>query len=602
MSSEFNEGKQSLNQMKIDKKPMIDNQPLRRNNYIDIDDIKKQSEPIQQAKPKEMSMDKIDFSPNDVIEVCVNPDIDVWVEAVFLGYQNKNQCFLEVIKKSADNHFMQMDTKYIRFKANDFKDDDEKKMEIDNGGNGGNNNKNKNAKSDEWENVSDFVLKEYIIDVFDELSGDLLGSLDEFMRRMEFLGLYSAKSRSRALTILEEMKNTRESQKLAEELEAKEKKENEEYKNKVSSQNDAFIAAEIAQKLADGHTFESFKCIRCNVQQDHGGIELRNCNHKICYKCFPQLISSHIAMKMLPTCLKCGSAIHQTDIKNHVNAHTAEVVSDIQIKDMMSKQKDLHRCYAKNCEGCIIIEDKYMKEFRCPVCNKRNCIKCKKIHPGTEQCYVPPPPKPIIPYQPPSYHYNKPYKGKNKNINNGNYHITVDEFQNNWVNVMDIRSSNMIQSFDVPLNSQEWNKVIMHIRDPSKRRVERIERIQNANVWRSFWKYCESQRSRRGSQFRVGGFWHGTRTHKPSVIWKTKGFLKEKSRIGGCLWYATENTYSMGGFQHVMTDRSGRHQVFLAFVCCGNKSDVKFIRQDKILNVYKNAATYPAYLLTYKNV
>eukprot|EP00486_Rosalina_sp_Unknown_P014356 CAMPEP_0201595788 /NCGR_PEP_ID=MMETSP0190_2-20130828/192672_1 /ASSEMBLY_ACC=CAM_ASM_000263 /TAXON_ID=37353 /ORGANISM="Rosalina sp." /LENGTH=271 /DNA_ID=CAMNT_0048055887 /DNA_START=835 /DNA_END=1651 /DNA_ORIENTATION=+ len=253
MSSEFNEGKQSLNQMKIDKKPMIDNQPLRRNNYIDIDDIKKQSEPIQQAKPKEMSMDKIDFSPNDVIEVCVNPDIDVWVEAVFLGYQNKNQCFLEVIKKSADNHFMQMDTKYIRFKANDFKDDDEKKMEIDNGGNGGNNNKNKNAKSDEWENVSDFVLKEYIIDVFDELSGDLLGSLDEFMRRMEFLGLYSAKSRSRALTILEEMKNTRESQKLAEELEAKEKKENEEYKNKVSSQNDAFIAAEIAQKLADGH-------------------------------------------------------------------------------------------------------------------------------------------------------------------------------------------------------------------------------------------------------------------------------------------------------------------------------------------------------------
>lgn len=56
----------------------------------------------------------------------------------------------------------------------------------------------------------------------------------------------------------------------------------------------------------------------------------------------------------------------------------------------------------------------------------------------------------------------------------------------------------------------------------------------------------------------------------------------------------------MGGFQHVMSN--GKHQVFLAFVSCGNKSDVKFIRNDKILNVYKNAATYPAYLLTYKNV
>eukprot|EP00483_Globobulimina_turgida_P009588 UN09607 len=57
----------------------------------------------------------------------------------------------------------------------------------------------------------------------------------------------------------------------------------------------------------------------------------------------------------------------------------------------------------------------------------------------------------------------------------------------------------------------------------------------------------------------------------------------------------------MGGFQHAKSN--GQHQVFLAFVCCGNnQKDVKFIRQNKILNVYKDAATYPAYLLTYKNV
>ena len=447
--------------------------------------------PLSSQNKDKNDICKIDFSANDIIQVCVNPDIDVWVEAVFIGYKengNKNKCFLEVIKKNKDNHFMEIDTKYIRFNNNnDFDKDkninnnyDEKKIEIDNGLGNDKNNNNKRVKNDEWENVSDFVLKEYIIDVFDELSSDLLNSLDEFMRRMEFLGVYSAKSRSRALTILEQMKNERESEKLIKELELKEKKENQEYKNRVSQQNDAFIAAEIAQKLADGHTFESFKCIRCNLQQDHGGIELRNCNDKICYKCFPQLISSHIAMKMLPTCLKCGTTIHQTDIKNHINAHTAEIVSDIQIKDMMSKQKDLHKCFDKNCDGCIIIEDKYMKEFRCPICNKRNCIKCKKIHNGNEQCYVPPPPQPVIPYYNNNnkHNYNKNYK-----YNTSNYHITADEFINNWVNVMNINTSNMIQSFDVPFNSQEWNKVILHIRDPNKRKIERIERIQNAKVW-----------------------------------------------------------------------------------------------------------------------
>ena len=63
--------------------------------------------------------------------------------------------------------------------------------------------------------------------------------------------------------------------------------------------------------------------------------------------------------------------------------------------------------------------------------------------------------------------------------------------------------------------------------------------------------------------------------------------------------FATENTYSMNGFQHVLGNR--KHQCFLAFVCCGHQGDVKFIRQNKILNVYKDAATYPAYLLTYSN-
>merc|ERR1712228_853202 len=141
------------------------------------------------------------------------------IEAVFLGYSdNKSKCFLEVIKKNKENHFMEMDTKYTRFKKEYIddqknKNDDEKKMELN----------DDDQKNDEWENVSDFVLKEYVMDVFDELSSNLLNSLDEFMRRMEFLGVYSAKSRSRALIILESMKQSKDSLQLAQKLEAKKK-------------------------------------------------------------------------------------------------------------------------------------------------------------------------------------------------------------------------------------------------------------------------------------------------------------------------------------------------------------------------------------------
>eukprot|EP00485_Elphidium_margaritaceum_P013387 CAMPEP_0202731034 /NCGR_PEP_ID=MMETSP1385-20130828/186943_1 /ASSEMBLY_ACC=CAM_ASM_000861 /TAXON_ID=933848 /ORGANISM="Elphidium margaritaceum" /LENGTH=743 /DNA_ID=CAMNT_0049397317 /DNA_START=44 /DNA_END=2275 /DNA_ORIENTATION=- len=562
----------------------------------------KPASPSSSAKP--MSM--VEFSANDVIEVCVNAadTNNVWRDAVFLGYsdKNKNKCFIEILSavhnnNNNNNHnhnhnqFLEQPVSQIRFKHNEF-------MRADSDPN------DKAAAAaivvqhDEWENVSDFVLQEYIRDVSDELSNNLLSSLDEFMRRMAFLGVYSAQSRSRALMILEDMKNSRASQQLALELEQKEKDANVAYQKQMASQSDALLAAEMAQKIADGHTLETFLCCACQKTQEYGGIELRNCAHRMCYACFPSLVSSHIAASTIPKCVRCGMDIHQTDIKVHVDAHTADVVSDLQIKDMMSKQTDLHTCMAVNCQGCIIIEGSYMKEFACPECGERNCLKCKKIHFGNEQCYVPPPPPKPRP-RPIKHRHGHGHGGVNV-MNTGNYHMSNEEFINHWVNLTDIKSSTMIEVFDVPYHGAEWLTVCKHIRDPNKRHVERIQRIQNAKVWRAFWAYCQGQKQGNMHGTKVGGFWHGTRTHKPDVIWKSTGFLVSKSRIGNCLWYATENIYSMGGFQHSLPD--GRQQVFLAFVCCGNHNDVKFIRNNQILNVYKDAATYPAYLLTYKNV
>ena len=79
---------------------------------------------------------------------------------------------------------------------------------------------------DEWDDVSDFVLTEYIKDVSDEID-DLFHSLDEFMRRMAFLGVNSERSRSRALALLEEMRNRKEAQRIADELKVDEQKQEE---------------------------------------------------------------------------------------------------------------------------------------------------------------------------------------------------------------------------------------------------------------------------------------------------------------------------------------------------------------------------------------
>ncbi len=57
--------------------------------------------------------------------------------------------------------------------------------------------------------------------------------------------------------------------------------------------------------------------------------------------------------------------------------------------------------------------------------------------------------------------------------------------------------------------------------------------------------------------------------------------------------------YSMGGYQHPLGN--GRNLIFLALVATGNATDVRVLgaAPNHILNVFVNAATYPAYLIEY---
>jgi hypothetical protein len=67
----------------------------------------------------------------------------------------------------------------------------------------------------------------------------------------------------------------------------------------------------------------------------------------------------------------------------------------------------------------------------------------------------------------------------------------------------------------------------------------------------------------------------------------------------GACRFAQASTYSMGGYQHPLGH--GRSLIFLALVATGNATDVKVLgaAPHNILNVFVNAATYPAYLVEY---
>ena len=145
--------------------------------------------------------------------------------------------------------------------------------------------------------------------------------------------------------------------------------------------------------------------------------------------------------------------------------------------------------------------------------------------------------------------------------------------------------------------SPEWNEIVAHMRYSSTK-IVRIQRVEQPQLWNRYWTYYKSL----GSSCREVKVWHGTRSTQPSLIYNG-GFKKEHSRIGGCLWYAVNSSYSMNGFQHnvprTSTSDYGNKQLFLCLVAAGNRNDVKYIRGNMILNVYQNDATYPAYLITY---
>lgn len=148
---------------------------------------------------------------------------------------------------------------------------------------------------------------------------------------------------------------------------------------------------------------------------------------------------------------------------------------------------------------------------------------------------------------------------------------------------------------DVPQHSNEWITICSEMKSTMQDRVftmQKIQRVENNELWVSYSRY----RQQVGTALVEMRTWHGSRACDPQRICET-GFDMKFAKVGDCLWYAVHASYSTCGYQHQLAN--GSLQIFLVLVAYGT-ADVKLIRDNSILNVYKNEATYPAYLLTYK--
>ncbi len=66
--------------------------------------------------------------------------------------------------------------------------------------------------------------------------------------------------------------------------------------------------------IGNGCYLKSFICNYCENEQSKGGIELYNCKHLICYKCFTKYINKCIRIKVIINCVCNSESLNYDDL------------------------------------------------------------------------------------------------------------------------------------------------------------------------------------------------------------------------------------------------------------------------------------------------
>jgi len=445
-------------------------------------------------------------------------------------------------------------------------------------------------KEDEWSEASDFVFREYVRDVATELAKksmdangdeDIVIDVDEFRAAMEKLGIRSLTSRNKAFEIFDQIKQ----EIIYQQLQVEEN-----------------TAATMQLLMNEGHMIGSYQCCGyCQQHRQSDGVCLTNCNHAICKTDFQRLMDNVIQSAATLKCPQCGADINPIDIQRHGRHNQYAVITQLQLDSVQQQfggglgMINYEDYTTAKCLSCAQENDimKGLQQFVCIFCQMDNCLKCNKAHRMEQSCEEyrrrTANNNNASPLQQPQNPFMMMMNQQQINNGGGRQHA----FRSRWTHdhASDPRHNQAVLT-NVMKNSAEWTSIIQQMKyAPDK--IVQIQRVENEQLWQKYSAYSAGL----GGQLKEVEVWHGTRNTDPSMIYHT-GFLKEKARVGGCLWFAVNSSYSMNGFQHPI--QNGQFQLFLCLVAGGNPQHVKYIRSNKILNVYKNEAAYPAYLITYR--
>ncbi|KAF7382130.1 hypothetical protein HZH66_013562 [Vespula vulgaris] len=131
--------------------------------------------------------------------------------------------------------------------------------------------------------------------------------------------------------------------------------------------------------------FEPFECPICLVPYNpHEGLILKNCLHTFCKMCIANtvLFSDYADVKCpyKDENYSCDGTIQQCEVKALLKLDDYKKYLQRSIKQAESEAgNSAYHCKTPDCPGWCIYESD-VESFICPVCEKRNCLLCKKIH------------------------------------------------------------------------------------------------------------------------------------------------------------------------------------------------------------------------------
>ncbi|XP_063695982.1 uncharacterized protein LOC134827314 [Culicoides brevitarsis] len=134
-------------------------------------------------------------------------------------------------------------------------------------------------------------------------------------------------------------------------------------------------------------TSKPFNCAICMEEcQRSDGVLLRDCLHEFCKSCLASHIqySDEAAVKcpFQDDVYQCVCCLQDREIRAIVTMELYKKHLAKSLRQAESQMENTFHCLVANCEGwCTYDENVVM--FICPICQARNCLKCKVIHDGT---------------------------------------------------------------------------------------------------------------------------------------------------------------------------------------------------------------------------